>query len=456
MEVFQAAPARVRPRRMSQVGIPPFEYGLESSIPLLPTQNYVQLLGWAHAPGTTAATRTRLVINNEVFEPKETLPRDDVAEAYPADATARLSGFKYLCYLPFGFHQGALEATVDGTNWHRLRTLSIPVSSHPLIGAIEAPFATGTASEPCRVEGWCFHPEFTITEVVLQFGNVEVTCEFGKERSDVAQRFPDNPDAQFSGFITTENVPRGVGTAKVRALTRCGRIYYLTTDLKLEITAGPHPKPPPQSPSRDLAAATWLDAENGSAKPTNEVSHHIGDRNILFVLHGDFTANSALHVAAFANELIDRGYDCVVAVPQNKETVGALPQSKFMVMNFDEQAHLATFFRDQKGPRLIHAWTPRERVREFCEKILVDHDSALVIHEEDNEWEILENLLGQSIADLEALSTTQLDALVTGESTHPHRGAAFLAASAGATIIVDELAKHLPPKLPRRSDLAGR
>ncbi|MEP6845492.1 MAG: hypothetical protein ABI861_05790, partial [Panacibacter sp.] len=46
--------------------------------------------------------------------------------------------------------------------------------------------------------------------------------------------------------------------------------------------------------------------------------------------HGDFSANSALHVASFANALIDVGYDCVVAVPSHKETVGALPEAKFM------------------------------------------------------------------------------------------------------------------------------
>src|SRR5690606_3153166 len=131
-------------------------------------------------------------------------------------------------YLPFGFRHGALEASSDdGVSWQRLRTLAIPVGAHPLQGAVEFAGADRRVTDPVRIEGWVHHPEFVIREVVLQFGNIEVPCDYGLPRPDVARGLGFNPkhDAANSGFITTENLPRGEGSVRIRALTQCGRIY---------------------------------------------------------------------------------------------------------------------------------------------------------------------------------------------------------------------------------------
>lgn len=425
---------------------PTVHFGLETRVPLAPTQNYFQLIGWAFVAGSRGRCAVRVVVGDKVFTPVETSDRPDVAAQFPEERAARPSGFKFIGYLPFGAYVGRLEISADGRDWHRVRALAIPVSSHPVLGAVEKPPAGRKVVEAARVEGWAYHPEFRIREVVLQFGNVEVPCEYGLERPDVAARFPDQPAARRSGFITTENLPRGTGKVKVRVLTECGRVYFIASDLDVAIERGWIPKPPPPSPLKDLSTLAVRLADAAPA-PAAEVPP-AGDRNVLFALYGDFSANSALHVAALANELIKAGLDCVVAVPEHKETAGALPRADFLALNFDELAHLPQLFKDGRGPRVVHAWTSRENVRVFTERVVARFGSTPFVHLEDNEHEILETRLARPYAELAALADRELDPLVPEILTHPRRGPRFLASAAGVTVIVDRLREHVPAGRP--------
>ena len=436
---------------MSAVAMPAPHYSLETIHPFQPTQNYFQLIGWAFLPGSASPNRVRIVVGDRVFTPVERIERSDAAAAFPSEAAARLSGFKFICYLPFGFYEGALEISADGQAWQRVCALAIPVSSHPILGAIEKPPAGTVITEPARIEGWCFHPEFTVREIVLQFGNVEVPCDYGLARPDVGARFPDHPAAMRSGFITAENLPRGAGPVKIRATTECGRISFVRSDHQVKIEQGWIPKPPPPSPIRDLStlasaqptlsAADEMRLAAGDRRPT-------GNRNILFALYGDFSANSALHVGSLANELIAAGYDCVVAVPDHKETLGALPEARFMALHFSELPHLPAYFKDGRGPCLVHAWTSRENVRQFCAKVVAAYGSAVVVHLEDNEQELLETRLGRPFAELAALPDAELDPLVPDVLSHPRRAPQFLREAAGVTVIVERLKEQIPAGRP--------
>lgn len=418
-------------------------FGLETPYPFQPTQNYFQLIGWTFLPGSREANRVRVAIGEQIFEPLERIARPDVATSFPQEPAALHSGFKFICYLPFGFYTGALEVSADGRHWHRARTLAIPVGAHPILGAVENPPAHAPVTEPVRIEGWCFHPEFEVRQIVMQFGNVEVPCDYGLARPDVAMRFPNNPAAAHSGFITTENLPRGVGGLKLRAHTACGRLYFIRSEHRVDITRGGFPKPPPPSPVRDLSTVRWTRNHQHAAPATRER----GARNILFALYGDFSANSALHVANLANELIALGYDCVVAVPAHKETVGALPRADFMAIEFAELPHLPSLFKDQRGPGIVHAWTSRENVRKFSEAVVTTFGSKLFVHLEDNEQDILVTRLERSFEQIAAMPDEDLDPLVE-ELSHPRRAPAFLRTARGITVIVDRLREQAPSEVP--------
>jgi glycosyltransferase involved in cell wall biosynthesis len=426
-------------------------HGLETPHPLQPTQNYFQLVGWAFVPGAPRPSHVRVVVDGQIFEPAGIIERPDVAATYPGEPHALRSGFKFTCYLPFGLYIGFLEVSADDRTWQRVRTLVIPVSSHPILGAVEKPPAEHLITRPVRIEGWCFHPEFTVREIVLQFGNVEVRCDYGLERPDVAARFPERPAARHSGFITSENLPRGSGRVKIRARTECGRVYFVTSTHEVHIEHGWIPKPPPPSPIRDLSTLAWARPtlpDAVAARRSPEGRRPVGDRNILFVLYGDFCANSALHVASLANELIGLGYDCVVAVPDHKETLGALLDASFMALDFDELDHLPAYYKNGLGPCVVHAWTSRENVRKFCGEVAAAYGSAVFVHLEDNEQEILETRVGRSFAELAALPDTELDALVPEMVSHPRRAAEFLRGATGVTVIVERLKEHVPPGRP--------
>ncbi|MEO6003586.1 MAG: glycosyltransferase family 4 protein [Opitutus sp.] len=455
------------------------QFGLETLHPFAPTQNYFQLIGWAFLPAGNAASNggttsvssapnpddtevvppfsgdgfqarleknhVRIVVGDRIFLPTERIERPDVANTFPDEPAARTSGFKFICYLPFGFYTGVLEVSGDGVEWQRVCPLSIPVSSHPVLGAIEKPSADQVITEPVRIAGWCFHPEFVVREIVLQFGNVEVPCDYGMQRPDVAARFPTHTAAATSGFITSENLPRGSGLVKIRATTVCGRVYFIRSAHTVAITTGWIPNPPPPSPVRDFStAASNRQAPTVPAEPNRQR----GDRNILFALYGDFSANSALHVASLANELIALGYDCVVAVPSHKETVGALPRANFMAMEFDELPHIASYFKDARGPSIVHAWTSRENVRKFTAKVAQQFASAVFVHLEDNERDILETRLRRPFAELAALPDAELDRIVPDVLSHPHRAPEFLGAATGVTVIVERLKEQVPAGQP--------
>jgi hypothetical protein len=168
--------------------------------------------------------------------------------------------------------------------------------------------------------------------------------------------------------------------------------------------------------------------------------------NILFALYYDFTANSAIHVHNFANQLAAFGHSVAVAAPKNKETAANLGEQQYAVAEFREiDGAWEKLFPNGKPPDLVHAWTPREVVRLFCAKLAGLCRYTLVIHLEDNEERILEANLGVPFATL--LKTRGIK--VPEELSHPAEHRRFLASAAGVTIIMDRLGEFVPESTPR-------
>jgi|GEM_PF-466142 len=425
-------------------------YRLETPYPLQPSRNYFRLEGWALILNADQSTLTRIRVEDKIFAPESTPVRKDVAALYPDSPHALASGFVFVCFLPFGTHLGQLEASADhGKSWAVVKSMIIPVSSHPLRGSFEPAGVNGRLNETARLAGWCWHPEFSIKEVKHLFGDRELPVDFGLPRPDVLQHFPDQPESEFSGFITQENLPRGKGTIRLQVTTTCGRVYFLDPALEATLPSGSF-APPRQH------GEMWDDdvfAQLRTSRLAKDSAHTsaIGPTNILFALYGDFTSNSANHVSAFANELISRGYDCIVAVPQHMETIGSQPDARFLAIEFDDLEQLPSFYRDGQGPTLVHVWTTRQLVDAFASRVRSLFKSQLIVHLEDNEREILARHLNLSLRDLAALSDVELTKLTPESLSHPHRAESFLRTAKGVTLIVDELAEFVPPGIPHRT-----
>jgi glycosyltransferase involved in cell wall biosynthesis len=166
--------------------------------------------------------------------------------------------------------------------------------------------------------------------------------------------------------------------------------------------------------------------------------------NALFVLYGTLESNSAVHVHHFANHLVARGWDCVVAVPRGPLAVPAL-DARYRTMRFRKGPSLRKAFVNGQGPDVVHAWTPREIVREFCQALRTHYEFALFVHLEDNEECLLERMLGRSVAQLRR----DPRAVVPQSLSHPVRYHEFLGQAQGVTVIVEPLEEFVPEGVPR-------
>lgn len=172
--------------------------------------------------------------------------------------------------------------------------------------------------------------------------------------------------------------------------------------------------------------------------------------NVLFLLYHDFTANSSYHVHSLACQLVQRGHSCAVAAPFRKETIDTLSANPpYAVRDFLDLRDQWIQFPDGHGPDIVHAWTPREVVRQLVDDVRARHSFRLVVHLEDNERHLTERSLGRGKwADLARLPRLELDGLIPGHLSHPQRSEELLASADGVTVILDRLRELVPAGVP--------
>ena len=172
--------------------------------------------------------------------------------------------------------------------------------------------------------------------------------------------------------------------------------------------------------------------------------------NILFISHCDFPNNSALHIFSIGVNLANAGFDCVVCVPGEESTLAFPRVAPFSVVSYEHGYADRIVFPDGRGPDLIHAWTPRERVRKLTRYLLASTPCKYVVHLEDNENFILETELGAlTCHNLRRLPEDLMEAAAVPEHlSHPLWSRKFLDSASGLTAIVDRLLEFKPPATP--------
>lgn len=168
--------------------------------------------------------------------------------------------------------------------------------------------------------------------------------------------------------------------------------------------------------------------------------------NVLFALYHHFGAQSAVHVHNFANQLASRGHHVAVAIPSDEENGHSLGQQQYRVTTFAQvDGNWRRLFTDGNAPDILHAWTPRENVRLFCEKVRGLCDPALFVHLEDNEELIVARNVGMPFEQLASVD----DAKIPANLSHPRRYRQFIESADGVTIIIDRLAEFVPAEKPQ-------
>jgi glycosyltransferase involved in cell wall biosynthesis len=171
-------------------------------------------------------------------------------------------------------------------------------------------------------------------------------------------------------------------------------------------------------------------------------------RNVLLISHCDFTGNSALHTYRIALELHARGYSPIIAVPGDPETVKDLGRPPFAVVPYRDSHADRLRFPDGRGPDLVHAFTPRERVRKLASRIVATSRCPFVVHLEDNDRAVLSAELERRAEDLEQLPALLLDDFIGAAQVHPLRGPHFVEHASGITVVIDRLLELAPTGIP--------
>jgi glycosyltransferase involved in cell wall biosynthesis len=382
----------------------------------------------------------RLVTSAQTFPVSSTARRADVIATLGLEPSAAGCGFVIEGKLPPGAWLATLEASGDGRHWQAVRQLALVATPGELQASIEWP-AEPAVRESVRVQGWCVHSDFPLTEVWLHYGNRRVRCNYGLPRTDVPGLFPGAPNAAHAGFIAEKNLPVGCGPLRIRAVTSSGESVFAHPPVTIDIARDEENPEPLDLHGRfaDLGPVRRPAATPSATGPADGAAHRV-----LFVHYGDFTSNSALHVSGLANALIAQGQECVVAVPHNVETIRYHPSARFRAVSFEECLKNPAVFPGDRTADIVHAWTTRENVRQFCERIRADSASQLIIHLEDHELRILEATTGRSLASLLALPGAELDALVPASLSHPRHSRTFLESADAATLIIDRLRELVP------------
>jgi glycosyltransferase involved in cell wall biosynthesis len=172
--------------------------------------------------------------------------------------------------------------------------------------------------------------------------------------------------------------------------------------------------------------------------------------NILFVLYGDLSTNTANPILLFANELKKLGHDCIVAIPAGKKSSPS-KKDTVPVLSFSEilESNGNLFCNGQRAD-IVHASTPRIIVFNFLKIYFNNWPCPFVMYLEDNEFWIVQNYLGLDDATMMALTDDELNLQVPSALSHPFAYQFFIALADLVLVIQEKLLIEVPKYIPTR------
>lgn len=416
---------------------------IETARPLHAPDGVVSLAGWCLVTGRNEPPEVRLVTAKGILAMTDRTGRPDVAGRLQDEPAAAASGFVINGRLPAGVYLARFEARLPEGTWHCFKSLSLAVEPPRLLAGVELPGPGDTVRKRVHVEGWVLKPDQPVQELTLRYGHQEISCETGRARPDLVAMYPGSSHAARAGFKSRTILSAGRGRLRLKARLTDGQVAIARTALEIAVSTDENHGPELQLDADRVGLPT---APTPAAPPAAEPAGR--PLNVLFILHGSFAANSALHVTALANELAAAGHACTVAVTHDLATLDRYRSPRFRGILHAEAAG-GIGFANGRGPDVIHAWTTREPVRQLAVRLRQRQPGTkVVVHLEDNELQILALRLGRAAEELATLSEAELDALIPGDLSHPRRSRGFLAGADGVTVITEKLRELAPAGRP--------
>jgi len=167
--------------------------------------------------------------------------------------------------------------------------------------------------------------------------------------------------------------------------------------------------------------------------------------NVLFVLYGDLSSNSATPLSLYASEFSKRGHSCAVAIPNNLESISHHSNPDFIPVLYSVALESPeSIFPNGCPADIVHAWTPRENVRRFVTAYMAQHPAPLVIYLEDHELWISTRALGLEGSTLQHQTEEGIAERLPDALSHPFRYDSFIGLADAAVIIQKKLIVDIP------------
>lgn len=416
---------------------------IDTPRPLRAVKGRLKLEGWCLLKGENKPPAVRLSCDAFILPITNSVERPDLATQMPDESAALNSGFSFDEQVPSGVHLARVEGQLTDGSWHPFKSLCLAVEAVPFKASFDALGPSPKLTKRIHLEGWALHPEKIVQTLALRYGHRELTCTLGKHRRDLPAIYPESSHAEQAGFKSVTILDAGVGELRVKATFADNSTAIASTPYNVAIATDEN-----IGAEIDLQGKRIRFPETPSLPEQPEPEKTTHPLNVLFVLHGSFASNSALHVTALANELAIMGHSCAVAVTHDIDTLKAHRVSHFTAV-LHADAGQGVVYPNQTGPDIIHAWTTRENVRILTDQLRRLHPkSKVLIHLEDNEQHILAEQLGLTTEQLDQSTDGQLEKLITAELSHPKRSSEFLSSCDGMTIINERLKEFVPLTCP--------
>lgn len=170
---------------------------------------------------------------------------------------------------------------------------------------------------------------------------------------------------------------------------------------------------------------------------------------IVFINHEEFNSTSGIHIYQLGKHFAAAGIGVTAYVPGDPATIQAVGDPAFETASFS-LAHAINRIRGLKRSGiqvLLHAWTPRERVRKFASRLARYTEVPYFVHLEDNE-PYLAQFYTRPRAKL-SLRSLYKDWQARQNLTDSKRMNGFLSKAAGITCITEKLLEHCPENVPQ-------
>ena len=143
---------------------------------------------------------------------------------------------------------------------------------------------------------------------------------------------------------------------------------------------------------------------------------------IIFVNYYKFIDSSGIHIYFLANEFEKMGISCTVCIPTDQDVPVPFGDYKFRICTFNHFTGLTKQVLDKftDNKTIIHAWTPRENVRVYTNRLTDYLGLPYYIHLEDNEEAILTNEMGMRLDEINRISRKHLRNSLPTNIINPH------------------------------------